>query len=104
MKAEAQVGDTTVEIDTEGMEKRLLEKLSGETKIAMEKYFKENRETQPEKGGKGVVETYMPNDKKASLVEEFKKGERMDHRKIAEQWTIAVPYQRGYEMSGHLRD
>lgn len=105
MKAEAKIDETTVEIDTQGLEKRLLDQLKGEQKTAMEAYFKENRELQEKnKGGKGVVETYMPNDKKATLVEEFRKGERLDPRKIAEQWTIAVPYQRGYETAGHLRD
>lgn len=105
MKAEAKIDETTVEIDTQGLEKRLLDQLKGEQKTAMEAYFKENRELQEKnKGGKGVVETYMPNDKKTTLIEEFRKGERLDPRKIAEQWTIAVPYQRGYETAGHLRD
>lgn len=103
MKAEAQINDTTVEIDTEGLEKRLLEKLSGENKALMEQYFKENREKKPEKGGKGVVEAFTP-EMKTKVVEEFRKGAECDPIKLKEQWTICIPYVAHNELAGHLRD
>ena len=103
MKAEAQINDTTVEIDTEGLEKRLLEKLSGENKVLMEQYFKKAHEETTPKGGKGVVESFTP-EMKHKVIEEFQKGERCDPVKLKEQWTICVPYVAVNELAGHLRD
>lgn len=103
MKAEFEVQGQTVEIDTSEMEQRISEEIGGKLK----EYFKQLKtwqEKQPVHGGKGVVEAYMPTEKKAAVVEEFQKGERCNPQKIKEQWTIAVPKFAQYELAGHLRD
>jgi hypothetical protein len=104
MKAEIETGNgQTIEIDTSEMEKRLIEKLGAENKAVAEKYFEKLKETREEKGSKGIVEAFAP-EKKAALLEEFKKGDKLDHHKINEQWTICVPKYATAELAGHLRD
>lgn len=104
MKAEFEANGQTVEVDFSNMEQRILDKLSGESKKMMEQYFKENRERREEASGKGVVEAYMPDDKKARLLEEFQKGESLNPQVIKEQWTVAVPKFAARETAAHLRD
>jgi hypothetical protein len=100
MKAEAQIGETTVEIDTVGMEKRLTEHLDDK----MKKYVEELKTVEKkEAGGKGVVESFSPDAKK-TIIEEFQKGDRLDVQKIKEQWTICIPKFAIRELAGHLRD
>jgi hypothetical protein len=97
-KAEFEVGNQKVEVDFSEMENRLGDK--------MKKYIEELKESftpQKEKGGKGVSEAYLPSDKKNVILEEFKKGEKMDAGKIREQWTVTVP-KAVHELAGHLRD
>jgi hypothetical protein len=101
MKAEAEVNSQIIEIDTEGMEKRLMEKLGGQ----MSTYFTELKEqnAKAKERSRGIVEAFDP-DRKAKLLEEFKKGAALDPQKIKEQWTIVVPKYAVYELAGHLRD
>src|SRR4030066_1211194 len=105
VKAEAQVGETTVEIDTEGMEKRIVENTDKIIEQKMGKYLEQLKdfEAKKEKGGKGVVESLKPESKQ-KIVEEFQKGSNLNIHKIKEQWTVAVPFQANYELAGHLRD
>jgi hypothetical protein len=105
MKAEFESHGEKVEVDFSEMEKRLLEKLSGDAKANMEAYFKEAKELREAKGsnGKGIVEAFNPDQKKV-LLEEFKKGSNCDTNKIKEQWTICVPKYAVCELAGHLRD
>ncbi len=104
-KAEATVEGQTIEIDTEGMEKRIIDTMDQKLREGFEKYLKETKESRPtDKQGKGVVEAFMPSDKKAKLIEEFQKGEKIDPRTIQEQWTIAIPYYTQYETAAHMRD
>ena len=103
MKAEYDLGNgSKLELDTSEMEQRLKD----ETRSMFEAYTKELKEWREEKkkGGKGVVEAFMSDDKKTTVVEEFKKGERCNPQTIKEQWTIAVPKFASYELAGHLRD
>jgi len=98
MKAEFETGGQKVEVDFSDMEKRLEGK--------MQKYFEQLEHTvteQKDKNGKGVVEAYLGDEKKNTILEEFKKGERMDAGKIREQWTVTIPKARA-ELAGHLRD
>jgi len=99
MKAEAEVNGQVIEIDTEGMEKRISENL----KVEVTKQFEALQLPKKETGGKGVVEAFAP-DKKAVIIEELRKGEQADLHKLKEQWTIAVPYWATHELAGHLRD
>jgi len=102
LKAEFEVSGQKVELDTSEMESRI----NANTKRMMEQYNKELiewKKNQPEKGGKGVVEAFSPDAKKA-VVEEFQKGEQCNPHKIREQWTIAVPFYAAKELAGHLRD
>jgi hypothetical protein len=103
MKAEFESNGQTVEVDFSDMEKRLLDKLGGEAKKQMEQYMKEARDLK-ESGGKGVIEEFMPDDKKAKLLEEFHRGDNLDAQKIKEQWTVAVPRWARRELAPHLRD
>jgi hypothetical protein len=106
VQAEVKTQDgTTIEIDTGDMEKRILESMNQQYRPMFEKYLKELKEQKPEnKNGKGVVEAFMPDDRKAQIIEEFKKGEKLDPRKISEQWTVALPKMRSYEAAAHMRD
>ena len=100
MKAEVKDNDTVIEIDTEGMEKRLTEHIDDK----MKKYVEELKTSEKkEAGGKGVVEAFSPDAKKA-IVEEFQKGDRLDVNKIKEQWTVCIPKFAIRELAGHLRD
>lgn len=98
MKAEAEVNGQVIEIDTEGMEKRITEQLNAQFKPVMEelKSLKEDKQ-------KGVVEAFDA-DKKKAVVEELRKGAAADIQKIKEQWTICVPNYANNELAGHLRD
>ena len=92
-----------IELNIEGMERRLGEKLGNK----MKEYFaevKQINEKKREAGGKGVVESYFPADAKARVVEEFRKGKQLNSAVIKEQWTICIPYVTQYETAGHLRD
>lgn len=105
MKAEYDVGNgTKIELDTSDLEQRLAEK----NKVLFEGYVKElkqwREDKEKERGGKGVVEAFMPDDNKVRLVEEFRKGESLNPQTIKEQWTVAVPKFAQYELAGHLRD
>jgi len=104
MKAEFEANGQTVEVDFSSMEQRILNKLTGENKQLMEQYFKELKEQRDTKGGKGVVEAYMPNDNKTRLIEEFHKGANCNPQIIKEQWTVAVPKFASKELAAHLRD
>lgn len=106
-KAEFEVGGQQVEIDFSEMEQRMIDKFGPK----MEEYFQRARklaeQKHKEEGGKGVVESYFPDDKKTKIIETFKKGERMsvaEAQSIKEQWTICVPYYAQNELAGHLRD
>jgi hypothetical protein len=102
MKSEAQVEGTTIEIDTEGMEKRL----TADIDAKMSKYMEQLKSFQAEKeksNGKGVVEAFKP-EAKTIILEELHKGEQGDYKKVKEQWTICVPYYASRELAGHLRD
>ena len=70
------------------------------------KQLKENPDWQREfsSHGKGIVEAYLPNDKKTKLLEEFHKVESCNPAIIKEQWTIALPQRRTAELAAHLRD
>jgi len=103
MKAEFESNGQTIEVDFSDMEKRILEKLGGDSKKQMEQYFKENHERVAEKNGKGVVEAFAP-DKKAAILEEFHKGEQGNYSRVKEQWTICIPHYAVNELAGHLRD
>ena len=103
MKADIPTSDGHIEVDFSEMEKRLLEKLSGEAKVQMEQYFKENHEAKAASTSKGVVEAFAPEAKKA-VVEEFQKGENCNPAKIKEQWTIVIPKYAIQETAAHLRD
>ncbi len=100
--SQAQVGDTTIEIDTSELEKKLTENMKADLKPYFEQYLtklkKENWKENSE--SKGVSEAYMPEDTKAKLVEEFQKGKQF----IREQWTVALPHGRTAELSAHMRD
>ena len=103
--AEAKLPDgTPVEIDFTHMQDHILNTMDQRLRESFEKYLQKAKEGKAENDRKGVVETYMPADRKAALIEEFKKGEKLDPRKISEQWTVTVPYQAQYETAGHLRD
>jgi hypothetical protein len=107
VNTQAQVGDTTIEIDTSALEKRILEDTKKEFRPIVEKWLaevKEKREGESSKNGKGIVESYIAPDKKTKLVEEFKKGGNADPQVIKEQWTITLPKSRAYEIAAHLRD
>jgi hypothetical protein len=101
----AKVEGQTIEIDTEGMERRLGEKLGGKMKeyFAELKRINESKQKQ-ERGGKGVIESHFSADQKTRVVEEFQKGEKCDPRVLKEQWTICIPYVTQYERAAHLRD
>ena len=93
----------TIEVDTAGMEERVAKRVQE----GMQKYFNELaewRKTREAERGKGVVEAFIPDDKKARLVEEFQKGEHADPKIIREQWSIAIPALTKYEPAAHLRD
>jgi hypothetical protein len=102
MKAEAEINGQTIEIDTEGMEKRINENVDAK----MAKYMEQLKSYDAEKqksNGKGVVEAFSP-DRKTKILEEFKKGEQGNYNIVKEQWTIAVPFYAARELAGHLRD
>jgi hypothetical protein len=103
VKASFETPTGTVELDTDQMEKRVLENLKGEAKILMEGYFASKDKESKEKGSKGIVESFSA-DKKGILLEEFKKGSSADANRIKEQWTIVVPKYAVNELAGHLRD
>jgi len=92
-----------IEVDFSDMEKRIKANIDPSVKEAFEKYMKEKKEPR-ETGGRGVIETFMPQDKKKAILEELQKGDRMNHRLVTEQWTIAVPRYTEYETAAHLRD
>jgi hypothetical protein len=98
MKAQADVNGQVIEIDTEGMEKRITENLEKVVTKQMEQ-LKLPRED----NGKGVVEAFSP-DKRKIIVEELRKGEQCNTQLIKEQWTIAIPNMANNELAGHLRD
>ena len=100
MKAEVENGNQTIEIDTEGMEKRITEQLDTKMKAYMEKL---KDYTPKESGGKGIVESYFGADKKSAVLEEFHKGEGLNTQRIKEQWTIAhrQPIDEGIARTGH---
>jgi len=103
MKAEFEVAGQKVELDTSEMESRI----NSNVKTMMEAYKADlvswEKNQKKERGGKGVIETFSPDAKKA-VVEEFQKGERCNPQVIKEQWTIAVPFYAQNELAGHLRD
>ena len=107
MKAQAEVGETIVEIDTSELENRLKKDMKQELKPYFEQYIEKLKDTdtwKKSKGGKGVVEAYIPKDKKAKVLEELKKGKRANFSIVNEQWTIALPRTRTAEIAAHLRD
>jgi len=96
-----------VEVDFTEMEERIIDRVDKTVKPMFERYIKEYKTMAPDKKGKGVVEGFDPQlheQRKAVLVEEFKKGERLDPHRINEQWTVCVPKYAIYEVAGHLRD
>lgn len=95
---------TEIEVDFSDMEKRLTQNMQKEMKEGFHKYFQEYKDMKQESGGRGVVETFLPDSKKQRLIEEFKKGEKLDPHVIAEQWTIAIPKSTRYETAAHMRD
>jgi len=98
------------EIDTSQLETKLRDGMKKELRPMFEQYMKKVtgddkwRETFNKRGGKGVVEAYLPADKKAKIVEEFKKGKRLNTNVLNEQWTVALPSDRTAEIAAHLRD
>lgn len=96
--ATADVNGQTIEIDTEGMEKRITEKLREQWKTDVAEFRKEK-----DTSAKGVVEAFSP-DAKAKIVEELKKGAAANTDVLKEQWTICVPKYAINEVAGHLRD
>jgi len=104
LKAEFEIEGQKIELDTSEMEERINKNVKG----LMKGYFEEVKEWRKtkERGGKGVVELFNPDAKKA-IVEAFQKGEKMSSKDVAtirEQWTIAVPKYAINELVGHLRD
>ncbi len=98
MKAEADVNGQVIEIDTEGMEKRITENLKAEFNKQIE-----SLKAAEKSESKGVVEAFSA-DKKKIILEELHKGGAANTDKIKEQWTIAVPFNATKELAGHLRD
>lgn len=86
MKATAETEGQVIEIDTEGMEKRISESLEAKFKPVME----ELKTLKTDNAKKGVVETF-DTDKKKAVLEELRKGGAADIQKLKEQWTICVP-------------
>jgi hypothetical protein len=101
--ATAQVGDTTYEIDFSDVKKDIESGVDAKMKKYMEE-LKVYESKKKDERGRGVVETFMGDDKKKRLLEEFQKGEKVDPTVISEQWTIAVPRYTRYETAAHLRD
>jgi len=107
MQATAEVGETVVEIDTSELENRLKSNMKKELIPHFEKYLEKLKETdgwKRGKRGKGVVESYIPDDKKARVVEELRKGNKCKPDVLMEQWTVALPRTRTAEIAAHLRD
>jgi len=102
MKAEFEVAGQKVELDTSEMEERINSNVAKKME-AYKAELKNWEATRPERGGKGVIEAFSPDAKKA-VVEEFQKGEGCNPHIIKEQWTIAVPFYAARELAGHLRD
>jgi hypothetical protein len=98
MKAQADVNGQVIEIDTEGMEKRITENISASMTKQMEQLKLPVKDS-----GKGIVEAFS-SDKKAVILEELRKGGNADIVKLKEQWTICVPNFATKELAGHLRD
>lgn len=105
MKAEAQVNGQTYEFDFSEVKKQMLEGCKRELRPLVKEYLdkipKNGYKFEKAKGGKGVVEAYMPADKKSKLIETFR---RAGKGSLREQWTIALPKLRQYEIAAHLRD
>lgn len=107
MKAELEHGDTTYEIDFSELENRLKRDMTKELKPYFEQYLEKLKETdgwKENKNGKGIVEAYIPKDKKAKVLEQLQKGKRANFNIVNEQWTIALPRTRVSEIAAHLRD
>ncbi len=102
-QAKAEVEGQTIEIDMSAVEKRINDNIDAKMKKYMEE-FKVYEGKKQEAGGKGVVEAFIPDDKKKILLEEFQKGEKLNPRTLSEQWTIAIPKQAAYELAGHMRN
>jgi len=106
---EAEIGEQKIEIDTSALEEKLREGMKTELRPMFEQYMAKVKESDDwrdafkSKGGKGVVEAYMGDDKKGKLLEEFKRTKgKLQH--MQEQWTIALPKYRVSEIAAHLRD
>lgn len=98
--------ETIFEIDTTAMEQRLKEGMDARFKPMFEQYMKKLKDNPDwqsafEKGGKGVVEAYMPEDRKQKIVEAFRNA---GSGALREQWTVALPKYRVSEISAHMRD
>ena len=104
MKATTEIGDQSVEIDFSEAEERIKQDMNQKLVPMFEKYMKEYKDYTKKPEGKGVVETYLSEDKKASLIEEFKKGGNCNEQLIQEQWTIVLPKDRVNEPAAHMRD
>jgi hypothetical protein len=107
-ESQAEVNGQVIEIDTGDLENRLKEGMRADLKPLFEEYmakvsdsdeWKKNFER---KGGKGVVEAYMPEDRKAKLIESFQGI--TEHGSLKEQWTITLPKYRVNEIAAHMRD
>jgi hypothetical protein len=105
LKAEAEVNGQPIEFDFSEVRKQMIDSVKPELRGMVKEYFdkipKEGMKFDKTKGGKGVVEAYMPADRKAKIVEAFQKA---GSGSLREQWTIALPKQRRYEIAAHLRD
>jgi len=97
-----------VEIDFSELEERMKRDMKTELKPYFEQYMQKLKETDgwknAEKHGKGIVEAYIPKDRKAKVLEELRKGKRANFNIVNEQWTIVLPKYRVAEVAAHLRD
>ena len=79
--AEFKIGDQPYEVDFSAVEKRILDNMDQKLRPMFEQYMKqvkENPDWNSGGRGRGVVETFLPDDKKTKLLEEFHKGEKAD--------------------------
>lgn len=108
MKATAKIeGSDDIEIDFSAVESRLKDGMQKSLEPLFEQYMNKLKKSdgwKKNERGRGVVEAFLPDDKKTQIIEEFHKGRNCNTNILQEQWTIALPRTRTSEIAAHLRD